>query len=147
MVESEIEPEDRGLPPEGLWVSPDGEAIPVIEHLLALKEQPERYGLQRRDVERATVKDLRDLAVKIISEGWTRFRFLGGVWNFEVNNVKNKKDLIEEILVTHQAWPQERIIISQANPKRDYQGSVAQFYDRSLFRHYELGRLNRWRLS
>ena len=87
------------------------------------------------------------MAVDLIKDGWTRFRFLGGVWNFEVNNVRTKKDLIEEILVTHQAWPQERIIISQVSPQRDYQGTVAQFYDRSLFRHYELGRVTGWRFS
>jgi hypothetical protein len=147
MEKDTVEPEDRGLPPEGLWVSPDGEAVPVIEHLLAIKEDPERFGVPRREVVTATVKDLRDIAVGIIKEGWMRFRFLGGVWNFEVNNVKSKKDMIEEILVTHQAWPQERIIISQASPKKDYQGTVSGFYDRSIFRHYELGRLSRWRFS
>lgn len=147
MAEETVEPEDRGLPPEGLWVSPEGESIPVIEHLITIKIEPERFGIPERDVRNASIKDLRDIAVGIIKEGWTRFRFLGGVWNFEVNSVKNKKDLIEEILVTHQAWPQERIIVSQANPKKDYQGTVAQFYDRSIFRHYELGQYNRWRFS
>lgn len=147
MKKETVEPEERGLPPEGLWVDPDGEGIPVIEHLIALKEEPERYGLSPRDVEKAGIKELRDLAIQIIREGWTRFRFLGGVWNFEVDSVKMKMGLIEEILVTHQAWPQERIIISQMSPKRDFQGTVAQFYDRSMFRHYELGRLNRWRFS
>jgi hypothetical protein len=147
MAESVVDPEERGLPPEGLWVSPDGEPVPVIEHLLALKEAPETFGLSVRDVERSGLIELRELAVKIIKEGWTRFRFLSGVWNFEVNSIRNKKDLIEEILVTPQAWPQERIVISQASPKRDYQGSVSQFYDRSMFRHYELGHLSRWRFS
>lgn len=147
MPKDEVDPEERGLPPEGLWVAPDGEGIPVIEHLIALKEEPERYGLSPRDVQKAGIKELRELAVGLIKEGWTRFRFLGGVWNFEVDSVKMKTGLIEEILVTHQAWPQERIIVSQVSPKRDYQGTVAQFYDRSMFRHYELGRLNRWRFS
>ncbi len=147
MAKEEEDPQEKGLAPEGLWVSPDGEATPVIEHLLELKFEPERFGISPRDVEKAGIKDLRDMAVEIIKEGWTRFRYLGGVWNFEVNNVKMKKDLIEDILVTHQAWPQDRIVISQASPKRDYQGSVSQFYDRSMFRNYELGRLSRWRLS
>ncbi len=147
MAKKEDDPQEKGLAPEGLWVSPDGEATPVIEHLLELKFEPERFGISPRDVEKAGIKDLRDMAVEIIKEGWTRFRYLGGVWNFEVNNVKMKKDLIEDILVTHQAWPQDRIVISQASPKRDYQGSVSQFYDRSMFRNYELGRLSRWRLS
>lgn len=142
-----VEPDERGLPPEGLWVSPDGEPVPVVEHLITIKENPEIFGLPPREVAKARIEDLRKIAVKLIAEGWTRFRFLGGVWNFEVNNIRMRKELIEEILVSHRAWPQERIIISQADPKRDYQGTVAQFYDRSLFRHYELGRLSRWRFS
>lgn len=147
MEEEDISPQDRGLPPEGLWVDLDGKAISVIEHLIALKEDPERFGLSPRDTGKARVKELRDMAVELIKDGWTRFRFLGGVWNFEVNSVRTKKDLIEEILVTHQAWPQEHIIITQMRPKRDYQGTVAQFYDRSLFRHYELGRVSGWSFS
>lgn len=147
MAEPEVDPEERGLPPEGLWVSPDGEGIPVVEHLLAIKQEPERFGIPQREVRTAGIDELRALSVKLIKEGWTRFRFLGGVWNFEVDTVKMKKDLIEEILVSHRAWPQERIIISRMSPKRDYQGSVVQFYDRSIFRYYERGRLNRWRFS
>lgn len=139
--------EDHGLPPEGLWVSPDGDPVTVIEHLIALKENPEIFGLTEREVEKAKVKDLRDIAVKLIGSGWMRFRFLGGVWAFEVNSVKAKTGLIEEILVGQNAYPEERVIVSQVSPKRDYQGSVSQFYDRSMFRHYELGRGNRWRVS
>lgn len=142
-----VDPEERGLPPEGLWVTPDGEGIPVVEHLLAIKENPNLFFLSPKEVEKARIPELRKIAVDLIKDGWARFRFLGGVWNFEVDNVKTKKDLIEEILITHQAWPQERIIISQVSPKKDYQGSVAQFYDRSMFRHYELGKVNRWRFS
>ncbi len=147
MPKVDVDPEEKGLPPDGLWVSPEGDAISVFEHLLEIRQNPEKFDLSPKDVERASMEDLRDLAIELIKEGWTRFRFLGGVWNFEVASVKNRKELIEEILVTHQAWPQERLIISQLSPKRDYQGSVAQFYDRSMFRHYELGRLSRWRFS
>lgn len=79
----------------------------------------------------------------------TRLRFLSGVWNFEVDSVKVRRQLIEDILMAHQAFHLERVVISQATPKRDYQGSVAQFYDQSTFRHYELGgkRSGTWRMT
>src|SRR3990170_1849178 len=138
--------EDKGLPPEGLWVSPDGRKISVIEHLIEIQHHPETFGLSRRDVKGASIQDLHGMAVKLILDGWTRFRFLSGVWNFEVDSVKRRRQLIEDILVTHQAFHLERVVISQATPKRDYQGSVAQFYDQSMFRHYELGR-STWRVT
>jgi len=137
----------KGLPPEGMWISPEGDAFQVIEHLLAIKENPEIFGLPVREVRNADVKALRTLAVGLIRSGWTRFRSMGGVWAFEVDRAKAKIGLIEEILVKHQAYPQERVVISQATPKKDYQGSVSDLYDRSMFRHYEPDRLNRWRVS
>jgi hypothetical protein len=138
---------DKGLPPEGLWVSPEGEATSVIEHLIEIQHHPETFGLSVKDVKGASISKLRDLAVELIREGWTRFRFLSGVWNFEVDAAKRRVDLMEDILVTHQAHPQERVVISQVSPKKDYQGTVAQFYDRSIFRHYELSHKNQWRVS
>lgn len=137
---------EKGLPPEGLWVSPDGEAHPVIEHLISIQHHPEIFGLSKRDVQGASIEDLRKIAVNLIREGWLRFRFLSGVWNFEVDTVKTRINHIEEILVSHKAYPQERVVVSQVRPKRDFQGTVSQLYDRSMFRHYELGR-NPWRFS
>lgn len=139
--------EEHGLPPEGLWISPDGEPVEVIEHLITIQQEPEKFGLSPRDVGRASIKNLRDIAIELIKVGWTRFRFLGGVWGFEVYQVKSKISLIEDVLVAQNAYPQERVLISQASPKRDYQGTVAEFYDRAMFRHYELGRRNNWRMS
>lgn len=141
--------QDKGLPPEGLWVSPNGKRTSVIEHLIEIQHHPETFDLTAREVKGASIQDLHAIAVKLILGGWTRFRFLSGVWNFEVDSVKVRRQLIEDILVTHQAFHLERVVISQATPKRDYQGSVAQFYDQSMFRHYELGRSSSstWRVT
>lgn len=139
--------EDKGLPPEGLWVSPDGEAFPVIEHLIAIQHEPERFGMVPADVKGKSIADLRSLAVEMIKvDGWMRFRFLSGTWNFEVDSAKARIHLIEEILVAHRAYPQELVVVAQVKPKKEFQGTVAQFYDRTMFRHYELGR-NKWRFS
>jgi hypothetical protein len=146
MPDAFVELEEKGLPPEGLWVSPDGTRISVIEHLIEIQHHPQTFGLTAREVKGASISDLHGMAVKLILDGWTRFRFLSGVWNFEVDSVKRRRQLIEDILVTHQAFHLERVVISQATPKRDYQGSVAQFYDQSMFRHYELGR-STWRVT
>jgi len=138
--------EEEGLRPEGLWLSPDGEEVPVIEHLIEIQHNPEAFGLSPRDVKGVTIENLRDIAVDLIKKGWTRFRYLSGTWNFEVDSVRSRIDAIERILVGHRAYPQERVVVSQATPKRDYQGTVSEFYDRSMFRHYELGR-SRWRVT
>jgi len=47
---------------EGLWISPEGERIPVVEHLLALQHDPHLFGLTLRDVKGADVEALRILA-------------------------------------------------------------------------------------
>lgn len=143
---SRAAPEEPGLPPEGLWISPSGDAIPVIEHLIEIQQNPEPFGLAPKDVERRSIKDLRQIARSLIQDGWTRFRYLSGTWNFEVDQAKLRISLIQEVLVQGKAYPEERVVIAQLSPKRDYQGTVAEFYDRSMFRHYELGG-NRWRLT
>ena len=77
--------EDEGLPPEGLWISPEGDQIEVIEHLMALGERPDLFSLTEQDIYPPTVEHLRDVAVGLIRQGWTRFRYLAGVWaNFPV---------------------------------------------------------------
>lgn len=139
--------DEKGLPPEGLWVSPDGEAIQVIEHLISIQHEPHRFGLSPKDVRGVSIQRLHDIAVDLIKGGWTRFRFLSGTWNFEVDSARSRISLIEEILVTHRAYPQELVVVGQAKPKRTYQGTVAQFYDRTMFRHYELGRKVKWLLT
>ena len=142
-----VKPDDTPLPPEGLWISPEGEPIPVIEHLLEIHHNPEKFGLAPKDVRGLSIENLRKVAVELIGKGWTRFRFLSGTWNFEVDSVKVRLSTIEDVLVRQMAYPQERVVVSQAAPKRDFQGTVAEFYDRSMFRHYELGRANTWRVT
>ena len=76
---------ERGLPPEGLWISPDGVEVPVVEHLIALQQEPERFGLSPRDVAGARIEQLRVLAEDLIRSGWTRFRFLAGAYALPAN--------------------------------------------------------------
>ena len=138
---------DEELPPEGLWISPSGEVIPVVEHLIEIQRNPEPFGLSPREVDQRSMEELRDIARFLIRDGWTRFRYLSGIWHFEVDQAKPWISIFKDILVQGNAYPQEQVAIAQASPKRDYRGTVAQFHDRSMFRHYELGRGNRWRLT
>jgi hypothetical protein len=133
-------------PVEALWVSPEGEEIPVIEHLIEISQHPDRFGLTYREVHGISIANLRDIAVELIKKGWTRFRYLSCLWNFEVDSVRMRIGVIENILVRQRAFPHETVVVSQAKPKRDYQGNVAQFYDRTMFGRYELGR-NPWRVT
>lgn len=138
---------ERALEPEGLWISTEGKSIAVVEHLVAIKQYPELFDVPQRDVEGATIKDLRDLAVGLIRSGWVRFRFFGGTWSFEVDKASRRLAVIERILAKQGAYTEDRVLISQLAPRRDFVGTVAEFYDRAMFRQYELGRRNRWRLS
>lgn len=133
-------------PVEALWVSPEGEEIPVIEHLIEISQHPEKFDLTERDVAGLSIVGLRDLSAELIKKGWVRFRYLSGVWNFEIDSLRMRVGVIEDILVRQQALPHERVVVSQAKPKRDYRGTVAQFYDRTMFGRYDLGR-NPWRVT
>ena len=53
------------VPVEALWVSPAGEHIPVIEHLIEISRFPERFGLTHRDVKDLSIAGLRDISVEI----------------------------------------------------------------------------------
>jgi hypothetical protein len=141
------EHEFHDVPPAGLWISPEGEATVTTEHMLTIKEDPGRFGLAPRDVARISIPALHEIARKLIFAGWTRFRLFSDFWSFEVDNARGRISLVEDILVHHRAYPHEEIRISQAKPKREYAGTVAQFYDRSIFRTWELGRKNRWRFT
>lgn len=120
----------------------------MVEHGIDIQRHPEVFGLTERDVRGATLEDLRKIAVeKLIMEGWLRFRFLDNEWNFEAGFVQNALERIEEILTVHNAQPHELVKIEQVKPKREYKGTVAEFYDRTMFRYYELWKKNAWRMS
>lgn len=130
------------LPVEGLWVSPSGEMRDVNEHLLALKEDPEWFNLSNVP---NSIDELRKLAENLIANGWVRYRYLDGVYNFEVDNARNKIQIIEKILAKAHAIPQEEIAISEINGKF-YQGKVEDLYERSLFR-FASKKIHKWAWS
>ena len=74
------------LPPEGLWVSPTGKMESVNEHLMAIAERPDLFGLSPNEVKGADELALRAIAERLITQGWTRFRYLDGKYLFEVDN-------------------------------------------------------------
>jgi hypothetical protein len=130
---------------EGLWIAPDGTAIPVIEHLLAIAHEPEAFGLLPRDVKNQTVEGLRKIAERLIREGWVRYRSLSGDHLFEM--CKLDKDLIDDVLTGGQALEGDRVIIETVSPKREYRGSVQEWRERSMLRSYETNPKHGWRLS
>jgi hypothetical protein len=134
------------LPPEGLWISPDGERFEVYEHLIALRERPDIFGLPE-SLGRADVKTLRDIAVALIEDGWIRYRYLAGVHAFEVNSAKKRMGDIEDVLVLAKAGADETTTISQLTPKREFEAKVSDVFDRTIFGFQENPKRNKWRLS
>ena len=134
------------LPPEGLWVSPDGKHVSVTEHLLALQHYPETFGLPE-STRKADIPVLRDLAEGLIRDGWVRFRHLAGTYAFEVDNAKRRIDVITDILTLVDAFVYENVTISQVKPLKEFQGTVADVYDRKVFGYQENPAHNRWRFT
>ncbi|MGD0088560.1 MAG: hypothetical protein ABSE73_01445 [Planctomycetota bacterium] len=134
------------LPPEGLWVSSDGEAVPVVEHLLALQSHPEQFGLPE-STRRAGIPELRNLAEGLIRQGWVRFRYLAGTYAFEVDNARRRMKTVTNILKDADAFSGETVAISQVLPLREFQGTVGDVYDRSVLVMQENPVRNRWRFT
>jgi len=135
---------------QGLWISPEGEAHSVIEHLLFVQHHPEVFGLSTRDVKGATMENLRNLAVKLIKDGWIRTRFLAPQgYLFELNRIEPAiLDKIKQVLIDSKSFKKENIIIHVIKPKpRAYQGTVAEFFDRSLLKSPTKPKKGQWRLS
>jgi hypothetical protein len=137
----------KALPPEGLWISPDDRWIPVIEHMPTIQQHPELFGLRKADVKGASLQDLRAIGEELILDGWVRFRYLSGKYHFEVARAKAKIRLIEDVLTDAQAQLDEEVRISQAAPRREYVGTVADVFDRVIFGAIENPIRNRWRIT
>lgn len=137
----------KALPPEGLWISPSGKRIPVIEHLITIQHHPMKFGLDFGDVEGLDIVQLREVADGLIRNGWIRFRHFGDSYNFEVESARGKIETVEEVLVNLEAYEGERVYISQASPRKDFVGTVADVFDRKIFGYQENPRKNRWRFS
>ena len=135
------------VPPEGLWISPAGVQMPVNEHLTALAEVPEQFGLSQQEVAGADERVLRRLAERLITQGWTRYRYLDGVYHFEVDDFNRRVGPIEKVLELAQALPQEEIFIVQFSPHKECHGTVADLYERALFRCASKKPVCKWAFS
>lgn len=138
--------EVSSLPEEGLWISPTGERIPVREHLLTIQDHAELFDLSPTEVSGVGIDGLRNVAVRLIDASWTRFRYLDGVWNFEVNDAKRKLELIRAVLADCGALEHETVSICQTAPFAEFTASVADLQSAGL--PGEPGEhLNTWRFS
>lgn len=133
------------LPPEGLWISPTGRRIPVVEHLLAIQQYPELFDV---DVSRhADVRELRDVAETMIRRGWVRFRYLSGTYAFEVDKARDRMGLIADVLASARALSFETVLISQVTPVRDFEGTVDDVYNHTILGSQANPAKNGWRFT
>lgn len=137
------------VPPDGLWVSPEGEFIPVIEHLVAIREHPELFGLSERDVRGASFTAMHSIGESLIRDsGWVRYRAFSDLLNFEVDDARRRMGVVEEILHRTKAYPYEKILIHQAAPRKEFEGTVEDVFERVILRFQSNpGKSNKWRFT
>jgi hypothetical protein len=132
---------------EALWLGPDGEEIPVQEHLISIQQNPLLFGLSKRDVSGANIKDLRNLGVALIKQGWIRFRRFGFRYLFEINDISAvNKSKIDDLLCKIGIPSIDGITIYTIKGREEYQGKVSDLWDNTLFNHPKNSK-NKWRLS
>lgn len=112
-----------------------------------IQRYPETFGLAERDVAGASIPALASIAEELIKDGWTRYRPWSGLYVFEVDNARRRIDLVERILVDADAFEGEQVKISQARPRRQFDGFVSEVFDRTIFRYQENPYGNKWRFS
>jgi len=130
---------------EGLWIDPDGESYAVVEHLISIQNDPDIFGLSAREVRGQTVEGLRKIAEKLIADGWKRYRYLAGDHLFEM--YKLDKLLVDYVLSDVQALADDRVVIETVKPRREYKGTVDEWFARSMLRSYETNPKRGWRFS
>lgn len=136
------------LPPEGLWIAPNGRWIPVVEHLMALIEYPFAFGLTRAEVGDVIGPQLQEAALRIIGKGWIRYRHMTGRYYFEaITWSRAVEEAITGILGRWDAQPFEEISFSQADPPREYRCSVMDFVSGRLLESVAPVESNTWRFS
>lgn len=120
------------LPPKSLWVSPDGKMMPVQEHLLAIRDRPDLFGLSRNEVPQ-DLDQVRKIAEGLIARGWTRYRYLDGRYHFEVDDARKRIGLVDKILGKAHAVPQGLVAITPTGGKT-LEGTVQDVLDRVIMR-------------
>ena len=64
---------------EGFWISPDGEVLPVIEHIVTVMADPRRFGVDPDDkrikaYQRGVVGAREAILTEVLERGWVRVR-------------------------------------------------------------------------
>lgn len=125
--------QNKGLPPEGLWISPFGTRINVVEHLESIRNNPDKFGLDESDVQNTNIDQLREIAEQLIRQGWIRFRSLDFTFHFEVDNIRLRQEQIEKVLDDVSTYPSfEKVEISEITPFGSYCGTVDQFRNNTI---------------
>lgn len=137
----------KDLPPEGLWISPDGERFTAVEHLIEIEHHPEIFGLSKKHIRGASIQALAVIAQSLIRDGWTRYRHFSDVYVFEVDSLKKRIELVESILADSDAFAEEDVTINQAIPRKEFSGKVKDVYDRTIGRFLQNPGRNRWRFT
>ena len=125
---------------EALWVSPEGEYMPVTEHILAIRERPHWFGLDERSIsalnplEGGFVYVLRDA----VARGFVRFRYFAnpsGRHMFDVASWASARHVVEAIVRTKHAasvaLADENVSIVQADG-RLFRGTVDDILKRKV---------------
>jgi hypothetical protein len=137
----------KDLPPEGLWISPDGEKFTAVEHLIEIDRHPEIFGLSKKDIRGASISALASIAQVLIRGGWTRYRHFAHAYLFEVDSLGKRITLIEEILSDSDAFIEEDVIVSQARPRKEFSGKVKDVYDRTIGQFLQNPPKSHWRFT
>jgi hypothetical protein len=133
------------MPAEGLWISPDRGHVAVVEHLIAIQQHPRLFGLTSREVSGLSLRGLRGIAEQLIDEGWIRYRGFGYQHLFEMKSLD--KGTVDDVLVDAASHPTDIVVIETTSPRREYKGTVEEWYGRSMLRHWESNPRLGWRIS
>lgn len=142
------------MPPEGLWISPTGKSVNMNEHLIAIRDDPDSFGIPYSEVESIKglpmedqIDYLRKIADGMISQGWTRYRYLDGTYHFEVDDAQRRHSVIDDILARANAAPQESLIVSQVLSPRTFEGTVESFFEGNFYRVHAFAKKDPWAFS
>lgn len=122
--------------------------IPAVEHVGELRSEPEPFGLSPKDVAGTSLPQLKKIAIGLIREGWTRFRFIDGCYRFEICRLDDRtRALMVGVLRKCGVVPREQISISVLDPLAEHECDAARFLaDGSGMRPTDVRR-NAWRFS
>ncbi len=134
---------------DALWISPYGEYIHVSQdHALTIQQDPDIFNLTKKAVKHLSIADLQKIAQQLIKQGWIRYRYKAPTYQFEINKLNSKNlGIIEDVLVSQEAYPFESVVVDVAKPRQKYSGTVVQFYDRGMFRYYIPNPPKSWRIT